>query len=281
MSTEQAKQILKTLKMLETQGIHSLNELRVIIGLERAIARLSNDSVLADHLVFKGGFVLLKNFDSDRFTRDADALAVDISKDRLTVLVSNALATDLDDGLWFGDVKVESLEEQGEYGAFRFDCAFQIGEPDLKKIRKLSRIHVDVGLSDKLPTRPKSQIMPSLLDDAEPVSWRVYPIEFIVAEKLETLIVRGAANSRAKDVYDLVMLIPKCKGPKKLQEAISTTFSHRGTPLPGSFPDAIKSIDTTILKGAWGGIQVADGKMGFDGAWEQLADLLEKELKKS
>jgi predicted nucleotidyltransferase component of viral defense system len=199
---------------------------------------------------------------------------VEISKDLLSISAAKALVTDLDDGLWFGDVKVIELEEQGEYGALRFDCAFQIGEPDLKKIRKLSRIHIDVGLSDKLPTHPKSQIMPSLLDHAEPVSWRVYPIEFIVAEKLETLIIRGSANSRAKDVYDLVTLIPKCQDHTKLKEAITATFLHRRTPVPESFQRSIKEIDTVILKAAWGGIQVTDSKVKFDDAWENLTRLL-------
>jgi len=278
MNLEQAKQILRTLKKLEAEGTHSINELRVIVGLERAIARLSHDRDLAEHLIFKGGFVLLKNFDSDRFTRDADALAVGISKDRVSLLAAKTLVTDLNDGLWFGDVKVQEMEAQGEYGALRFDCAFQIGEPDLKKIRKLSRIHIDVGLSDKLPTQPKSQVMPSLLDHAEPVSWRVYPIEFIVAEKIETLIVRGSANSRAKDVYDLVRLLPKCQNRKTLKEAIVATFSHRKTLVPESFQGAIKAIDTAILKAAWAGIQVADGKMGFNRAWELLLNLVMKEF---
>jgi len=40
---------------------------------------------------------------------------------------------DLNDGMWFGDIQVSDLEDQGRYGAYRFDCAFQIGEPDLKR----------------------------------------------------------------------------------------------------------------------------------------------------
>ncbi|WP_202972541.1 nucleotidyl transferase AbiEii/AbiGii toxin family protein [Legionella drozanskii] len=34
----------------------------------------------------------------------------------------------------------------------------------------------------------------------------VYPVETIFAEKLETIISRGAANSRMKDYHDLLLL---------------------------------------------------------------------------
>lgn len=34
------------------------NQLRIVIAIERAVARLENDPKLRDHLIFKGGFVL-------------------------------------------------------------------------------------------------------------------------------------------------------------------------------------------------------------------------------
>lgn len=61
--------------MLKTSRFN-INEVRVIVAIECAIARLSNLPDLAEHLGFKWGFVLLKSYESLRFTRDADALAV-------------------------------------------------------------------------------------------------------------------------------------------------------------------------------------------------------------
>jgi len=43
--------------------------------------------------------------------------------------------------------------------------------------------------------------MTSMLPYEEPVSWRIYPKEYIVAEKIQTIYERGSANSRAKDIY--------------------------------------------------------------------------------
>ena len=271
MNRERAKQINRTIKRIARENSRlSVNELRVIAALERAIARLERHKELAEHLIFKGGFVMFKIFDSARFTRDGDALAVGINKEKLKAIVCRALEEDLGDGMWFGDVHVDNLEEQGQYGSYRFDCAFQIGEPDLKKLHKLSRIHIDVGFSDRLPAKPSNSTMPSLLDHETPVSWKVYPIEYIFAEKLETLYDRGSASSRAKDIYDLVYLIPMCKDKKKVVEAIRQTFANRSTELPPSFVKKALGFDKTTLMATWPSVKVMDEKVEFDETWNEL-----------
>ena len=271
MNREKAKQITRAMKALVKNNPRlNINEVRIIVALERAIARLERNTELSNHLVFKGGFVLLKAFESQRFTRDADALAITIPKEKLKSLVRNSLANDLDDGLWFGDIKTRELAEQGEYGAYHFDCAFQIGEPDMKKLHKFSRIHVDVGFSDRLPANPSNQTMPSLLDHEEPVTWKIYPIEYIIAEKVQTLFDRGSANSRAKDLYDLNYLFPRCSNQRNMTDAIRQTFKNRDTPLPSSFLVGAETFDKTILKAAWPGIRVLNQKADFDEAWKTL-----------
>lgn len=271
MNREKAKEITRVMKALvKNDSRLNINEVRIIVALERAIARLLRNKELSEHLIFKGGFVLLKSFESQRFTRDADALAIAISKEKLKDLVNKALADDLHDGLWFGNVNHRELTEQGEYGAYRFDCAFQIGEPEMKKIHRFSRIHVDVGFSDRLSVKPSNQTMPSLLEHEEPVTWKIYPIEYIIAEKVQTLFDRGSANSRAKDLYDLNYLFPRCPDPENATDAIRQTFKHRGTSLPSSFLADAEGFDKTILKAAWPGIRVLDNKVDFDGAWKTL-----------
>ncbi|NRA47414.1 MAG: nucleotidyl transferase AbiEii/AbiGii toxin family protein [Oligoflexales bacterium] len=56
------------------------------------------------------------------------------------------------------------------------------------------------------------------------VSWLVYPIETIVAEKLHCLIMRGSSNSRSKDIFDLFFYLDKCDS-KILEKALHATFS--------------------------------------------------------
>lgn len=49
--------------------------------LERLVARLTSDEELRQHLVFKGGFVGLKVYESSRYTVDVDALVLNANVD--------------------------------------------------------------------------------------------------------------------------------------------------------------------------------------------------------
>jgi len=106
MTEEAAKRALQAMKVAVQESQLTLNEIRVVVALERAVARITETDTLLKHLVFKGGFVLMKNFESPRFTRDVDALALGISKEKTKLLVCKALQTGTDDGLWFGDIKI-------------------------------------------------------------------------------------------------------------------------------------------------------------------------------
>ncbi|GAB4228492.1 MAG: hypothetical protein Tsb0021_05870 [Chlamydiales bacterium] len=62
-----------------------------------------------------------------------------------------------------------------------------------------------------------------------------YPKEFIFAEKLETIIYRGAENSRMKDFHDLYVPIESGQlKADKTEKVIQSVFEHRETKL--SFP---------------------------------------------
>lgn len=275
---KQAVAVRNAIIKLVKEGVGlSANEIRVIVALERIVARLSADATLDAHLIYKGGFVLLKTLGSSRFTRDLDALGVDLDKDRIAELVPAALARDLDDGFWFGETRVENLEAQGEYGALRFDCAYQIGDPPAKKeaMKKLSRIHFDVGFGDELTSDLKRAAMPPLLPAGSKTSWRVYPPEFIFSEKLQTLVGRASANSRSKDVHDMGILFEKCD-LKKMLSAIERTFSRRKTDLPSSFLEYANALDTKWLASSWTSVKVAGEAQTFDQAWEELKSHLAK-----
>ena len=280
MSSEQKGRLIsKAIKELLQKDILRLshNELRIIIALERAVARLQSHKKLSKHLVFKGGFVLLKTTDTNRFTRDLDALAHEITKKGIPAIIAVALSEDLDDGLWFGDVLVEEILGQEEYGGVRINCAFQIGEPpkEMKKVKKLSRIHIDIGFGDDIPKELNLQKMRSVIPFEKSVSWYVYPLEYIFSEKLETVFQRASINSRAKDIYDLVLLYPICSSKRKLSEAIERTFKRRGTLMPTSFYKEAKLIDTTILKSAWNSVQLSEGAIEFDDYWKKFLILLQ------
>jgi len=273
---EKARKIRAQLTHLANmKGSWSINEMRIVLGLERIVARLTHHNELEKHLVYKGGFVLMKALGSDRFTRDLDALGVGIDKDEVAKLVPLALDADIQDGFWFGDIQIKPLDEQGDYGALRFDCAFQIGDPQMDKLAKLSRIHFDVSFGDTIPTQLESTSSESLLKGESPISWKVYPPEFIFSEKLQTLVQRASSNSRAKDVYDLTLLYEKCEDRKSLNEAVTTTFKTRKTKIPESFHDFAKGLNLRQMEASWKSVRIAQ-ELDFETVWKRTFSMLKK-----
>lgn len=83
--------------------------------LERLVARLIADEVLHRHLVFKGGFVGLRVYDSPRYTVDVDALVVNASVGSVLELAREKAESDLEGGVWFRFEDQLDLATQGKY----------------------------------------------------------------------------------------------------------------------------------------------------------------------
>lgn len=275
---EKTKQTLREIKKVASNDKRlQHNDWRNIAALEKAVARLQNDENCSKHLIFKGGFVLFKHYASHRFTRDVDALAVKISKEQFLKTIESALGyNECDDGFWFGDIQAQELVEQGSYGSYRFSCAYQIGNPDLQKVHKLSRIHIDINFNDKVPLQGNEQVMVPILQSSASFLWNIYPLEFTLAEKLHAFVERGSANSRAKDIYDIPFLFSLCDEPSKIKKAIESTFSNRETTRPGSFLALAKGIDQTFLKAAWPGVLILGDKPSFEQVWKEFLKILEE-----
>lgn len=235
-----AKNIMSSLmKLVKNTKGSSINELRLILALERAVARIEAHAKLSRHLVFKGGFVLLKTINSDRFTRDVDALAIDLSRKQVPKLIE--------------DPSVKT-------------------RPSTKR---LSRIHLDVGFGDPIETLPKKQVMTSILTIGEPISWSVYPFEYIFAEKLEALFSRGSANSRAKDIYDMPLIYKQITNQKNLYKAIVRTFNNRKTPIPESFFSVAQEYQLEVMRNSWPSVELLDNKPTFDKTWADFLKILQ------
>lgn len=115
-------------------------------------------------------------------------------------------------------------------------------------------IQIDIGVGDLVTPVQKSLALylyreKPLFENS--VSLQVYPIETIFAEKLETIISKGATNSRMKDYHDIILL---CRNPVEmeastLKTAIINTFKNRNTEL--LFPIVFDESDLNILQNQW------------------------------
>ena len=216
--------------------------------LERAALRLIQDDVLSRQLVFKGGFVNVRIYNSMRHTTDLDALLCGLSKEVAMDRIKAAMKVNLGDNCWFELEEVIDLQTQGEYGGTRFTHRSGLGERPAE-LKSAQVVNIDIGVGDPVTPAPiRAQTELSLGEGS--LSWLVYPAETIVAEKLHALVSLGSRNSRSKDVFDIKLLLPQTQ-QKALQSALSATFEFRGDPLPQSIANLIDAFDKSQLRRGW------------------------------
>lgn len=238
----------KLIDLGKKTGVRHAN-LETVFLIERLVVRFVSDQELSNRLVFKGGFVGLRVYDSPRYTVDLDAILVKSDIENTLKLTQKKAEIDLDDGVWFRFESQVDLATQGEYGGVRQVYRAGIGEV-LKDMKKAQIINFDMGIGDPVTPAPQSEETPSLLSKGEEICWSVYPVETIIAEKLHALVAHGSENSRSKDVHDLAVFLPQAN-LKTVREAIQKSFKHRETEVPPSFASFLKDLDTVRLKRGW------------------------------
>ena len=218
--------------------------------LERFLVRLSRSSY-GSHFILKGGLLLAKYIDIGRETRDLDFLARGISNEieRLRLIFEEIAKIDLNDGFSFTYVTADELiHPHMEYEGAEITMMAYFGRTRFK-------VAIDVGFGDIVTAVEKTFSLVSYskgpLFEAS-AKLACYPAEFIFAEKLETVIHRGAFNSRMKDFHDLHSLITAASALEfqNLKTIIDSVFEHRGTSL--SLPIGYNSDkDMDRIQGYW------------------------------
>lgn len=165
---------------------------------ERFLARVAT-SPYRERFVLKGG-MLLATMGVRRPTRDADVLALGLPNDQQAMnrIVAEIAAIDLDDGVVFDGTAISATEirEDAEYRALRLSLPVEIAQAKLK-------LKLDINFGD--PVAPETIRYPTILEDA-PFELLGYPIETVLAEKGETMVARGDANTRLRDFGDVMLL---------------------------------------------------------------------------
>ena len=245
---DQAKSIASKLSKISRSTGINYQSISTTFLLERLLARLVANGKLSKSLVFKGGYVGLRVYNSIRYTVDLDALLVKADIPSILKQTAKAIQTDTGDGAWFVLESQMDLKTQGEYGGVRQIYRSGIGEIP-QDIKRAQIINFDLGIGDPVTPGPVKVKTDELIGD-ETLSWQVYPIETIIAEKLQTLIVRGDDNSRAKDVFDLHHYLPEADR-KIFLAAVKSCFEFRETPLPENINQVLSSMDRTMLERGW------------------------------
>jgi len=236
MSANLSASILARLLTLAKQRDDDYSLLLNRFGMERLLARVSS-SPYAERFLLKGALLFALWYDTPhRPTRDADLLG--FGPDDETNLIATfreVAAMDLDDGIVFDpeSVKADAIREDNTYGGTRITLVARIGSARCV-------LQIDVGFGDAVTPGPQTVAYPTLLDDFEAPTLRVYPVYTVIAEKYQAMVMLGQANSRMKDFFDLAVIARRTElNGATLATAIAATFARRQTALPTERPMAL------------------------------------------
>ncbi|MDP9353064.1 MAG: nucleotidyl transferase AbiEii/AbiGii toxin family protein [Chloroflexota bacterium] len=198
-------------------------ELFELYVLERFLYRLSI-SAYRGHFVLKGG-LLLTALGTRRPTRDADVLARGLPNAEVVSVITQIVAIPVPDGVTFdaSTVSTRTIRETAAYRGMRLSLPASLHQARL-------RLELDVRFGD--PIRPKETPYPTLLEESPDFSLLAYPLESLLAEKIETMIARGDANTRVRDYADVLLLSQTHSvEARELAVSLATTAAYRGTEL--------------------------------------------------
>ncbi len=201
-------------------------------------------------VLLKGALLFRLWFDlQQRPTRDADFLGFGSAEPDALATVFRELAAariESDDGLIFDAATVQAE-------AIRHDAGYPGVRVTLQATLLRSRIPVqcDIGFGDAVTPAPGRQPYPTLLEMSAPIL-QVYPLETVVAEKLEAMVVLAGFNSRMKDYFDLwVLMRYESLDHSMLPAAIRATFDRRGTHLPEALPAGLNDDFAARQQSLW------------------------------
>jgi len=232
----------------KNKGI-TFNEVWKQLLLERFLARLSR-SKHHEHFIFKGGMLLAQRIEIGRETTDLDFLLTQLKSEvpAIEAAFREIIAVGTSDRFGFAWNSIAKLTQPHmEYPGFRVSLNVTLG--NMK-----DKIQIDIGVGDAVEPvedrfRPFEYKGKPIFEGE--ITLLTYPVETIFAEKLETVVSKGALNSRMKDYHDLMLMIrePELLPKLALKRALPATFQNRGTAL--KLPIAFDAAQVEALQRLW------------------------------
>ena len=225
-------------------------ELMQMYFFERLLYRISI-SRYKFNFILKGGLLLSAIIgDERRTTNDMDTMikGIDIESDELLRIIQEIINIETDDNISFEIEKAKDIRIDDIYGGVNVKLI-------AKKDGLIVPLFIDITTKDPITPREIEFKYKSLFDDTY-IKIMAFNKETIIAEKFETLIKDTETNTRAKDFYDLYIIIKDYWNDldkTNLIKAIQNTCKRRDSlyildEIEERF-DFIK--ESTILKNEW------------------------------
>ena len=193
---------------------------------EHVLMRLEK-SEYKDNIILKGGVLLSSIIGNDlRTTKDIDATlkGLPLTIEMVEEIFKEILSIEIKDNVYFELVSIKDIRITDEYGGFRLNI-----KGTFYKIR--TNFFIEITTGDIITPREIKYKYSSIFEDKK-INIMAYTIETIIAEKFESIISKNITTTRAKDFYDLYMLIDNHKDEidnSVLKRAVINTFNKRNT----------------------------------------------------
>lgn len=231
-------------------------ELMQMYFFERLLYRISI-SRYKFNFILKGGLLLSAIIgDERRTTSDMDTMikGIDIESDELLKIIQEIINIETDDNISFEIEKTKDIRVDDIYGGVNVKLI-------AKKDGLIVPLFIDITIKDPITPREIEFKYKSLFDDTY-IKIMAFNKETIIAEKFETLIKDTETNTRAKDFYDLYILIKDYwndLNKTNLIKAIQNTCKRRESLyILDEIEERFEFIKgSTILKNEWNKYKIA------------------------
>lgn len=176
-----------------------------------------------DNFIIKGGYLIGLDL---RATMDLDATikGFELTPEKLLEIAHQIVNIPTEVSFKLSVIGVEEIRETDDYPGFKLKLA-----ADFERIHEI--ITIDVTTGDAITPKEIDFRFRRLFDDQRIELWS-YPVENVLAEKLETILSRGVATTRPRDFYD-VFILSKMKADQIdytiLATALINTKNKRGS----------------------------------------------------
>ena len=194
--------------------------------MERFLERVST-STYRENMILKGGFLIAAMVGvGKRSTMDMDTTVkgLPVTREEIERILSEIIAVDVGDGVSFEIQDIKNIHDVSEYDDFRVSL-----RASLFTIRVDMKVDFTTG-GVIIPREIEYQYKLMFEDRTIPVM--AYNLYTILAEKLETILVRSVGNTRGRDYYDAYLLLSLHKETLErvvLIHALSEKAAERGS----------------------------------------------------
>ena len=179
------------------------------------------------NFILKGGLLLSAIFgDERRTTQDMDTMLKGIPLDAKTLekIIKEIISIDGKDGITFEIANIKDIRLIDKYGGLKVKL---IGYKEHLRVP----LAIDVTVGDPITPKELKFKYKCMFDDSY-INIMAFNKETIIAEKFETFITDNIMNTRAKDFYDLYILLTRFYNDinkDDLVQAIKNTFERRAS----------------------------------------------------